>query len=126
MNHSFAKKILRSLIFLMIVFFNYNLFAATAPYNSKMSERMEDNKELNSQDQGASDVDIRLTQRIRRDVVNQDDLSTAAKNIKIITIGGKVTLKGPVKTMDEKNKIQNIAVRVAGAQNVANEITVIK
>lgn len=126
MNHSFAKKNQRSLIFLMIVFFNYNLFAVTAPDNSKVNERMEDNKELNSQDQGASDVDIRLTQRIRRDVVNQDDLSTAAKNIKIITIGGKVTLKGPVKTMDEKNKIQNIAVRVAGAQNVANEITVIK
>lgn len=126
MNHYFAKKIQRSLIFLMIAFLNYNLFAATAPDNSKMNERMEDNKELNSQDQGASDVDIRLTQRIRRDVVNQDDLSTAAKNIKIITIGGKVTLKGPVKTMDEKNKIQNIAVRVAGAQNVANEITVIK
>ena len=85
MNHSFAKKNQRSLIFLMIVFFNYNLFAVTAPDNSKVNERMEDNKELNSQDQGASDVDIRLTQRIRRDVVNQDDLSTAAKNIKIIT-----------------------------------------
>ncbi len=126
MNHSFTKKNQRSLILLMIALFNFNLSAATAPDNSKENERIEDNKELNSQDQGSSDVDIRITQKIRRDVVDHDAFSTQAKNIKIITIGGKVTLKGPVKSMDERNKIQNIAAKVAGAENVANEITVTK
>lgn len=126
MTHYLTKKIQRSVIFLMVVFLNVNLLAATAPDNSKVNKQIENNKELNSQDQGSSKFDINLTQRIRQDVVNQDTFSIEAKNIKIITIGGKVTLKGPVKTMDEKNRIQNIAVKIAGADNVVNEITVIK
>jgi osmotically-inducible protein OsmY len=51
-------------------------------------------------------------------------LSTYAHNIKIISQDGKVTLKGPVNTDDEKAAIQAKAVAIAGADNVSNEIQV--
>lgn len=126
MYDSLIKQILRSFIFLTMIFSVSNLFAATEPDNSKVNERIENNNELSSQDQGSSEVDIKLTQKIRQDVVKQEAFSTEAQNIKIITIGGKVTLKGPVKTMEEKNRINSIAVKIAGVKNVTNEITVIK
>jgi len=128
MNLFFKKQILGPNLFLFLVFFSFPFVvtAATAPDNSKVNEKMENNKELNSQDQGSSESDIKLTQNIRQDIVAQDQFSTEAKNIKVITIAGKVTLKGPVKSMDEKNRLQSIAVKIAGAKNVVNEITVIK
>ncbi len=126
MGYAAIRKNKKFIVFLTMMFLNGSLFAVTASDNSKVNEQIEANKELNSQDQGSSEEDIRLTQKIRQDVIKQDVFSTEAKNIKIITIGGKVTLKGPVKSMDEKNRIQNIAVKRAGVENIINEITVIK
>jgi osmotically-inducible protein OsmY len=51
-------------------------------------------------------------------------LSTYAHNIKVITRDGKVTLKGPVRSEDEKNEIAAKAASIAGADNVTNEMTV--
>jgi osmotically-inducible protein OsmY len=51
-------------------------------------------------------------------------MSTDAHNVKIITQNGKVTLRGPVKSEDEKRQIEEIAVRFAGDGNVVNEIEV--
>lgn len=126
MGYAAIRKNKKFIVFLTMMFLNGSLLAVTASDNSKVNEQIEANKELNSQDQGSSEEDIRLTQKIRQDVIKQDVFSTEAKNIKIITIGGKVTLKGPVKSMDEKNRIQNIAVKRAGVENIINEITVIK
>lgn len=81
---------------------------------------------VTAQDQGTSEYDIRTTRTIRKQVVAQDDFSSNAKNVKIITINGTVVLKGPVKTMAEKNKIASIAANVAGETKVVNEITVVK
>ena len=62
--------------------------------------------------------------KIRRAVVADKSLSTYAHNIKIISEGGKVTLKGPVHTEDEKKAVEAKATEVAGVGNVTNEITV--
>lgn len=94
--------------------------------NSRMNERIENNSELTAQDQGSSDRDIRTTQLIRQRVVEQDGLSMDAKNVKIITLNGNVTLKGPVETMSEKSRIESIARDVAGVTRVNSEITVVK
>jgi osmotically-inducible protein OsmY len=51
-------------------------------------------------------------------------LSTYAHNIKIITRDGKVTLKGPVRSEDEKAAIEAKAATVAGADNVTDQLTV--
>ena len=100
--------------------------AGTTADNSKENAKIENTQQLTSQDQGNSEADIQVTQKMRQDVVKNDHFSMEAKNIKIITIGGKVTLKGPVKTLEEKNQILDIATRVAGKKNVMNEITIIK
>ncbi|AGH94462.1 BON domain-containing protein [Pseudobdellovibrio exovorus] len=82
------------------------------------------NRNVTAQDQGASEADIRTTQSIRQRIINQDSLSFAAKNVKVITIDGEVILKGPVENMAERNRIESIAKDVAGRTRVKNEITI--
>jgi osmotically-inducible protein OsmY len=63
-------------------------------------------------------------QRIRKALVDDSSLSTYAHNAKIISQGGKVTLKGPVRSEQEKQAIEQKATEVAGAGNVTNDLTV--
>jgi hyperosmotically inducible periplasmic protein len=63
-------------------------------------------------------------QQIRREVVKDKSLSTYGHNVKIISEHGKVTLKGPVHSNDEKNTIEQYARGVAGDGNVTDEMTV--
>jgi osmotically-inducible protein OsmY len=92
--------------------------------NSKVNERITKNSEWTAEDQGSSELDIKTTQEIRKQVVDQDQFSSNAKNVKVITRDGWVVLKGPVKTMNEKNRIESIAKRVAGSAKVTSVITV--
>lgn len=69
-------------------------------------------------------ADREVMQKIRRAVVEDKSLSTYAHNVKIIAQDGKVTLKGPVRSEDEKQAIEQKAKDVAGADNVVNEITI--
>jgi osmotically-inducible protein OsmY len=63
-------------------------------------------------------------QKIRKAVMDDKSLSTSAHNVKIISQNGKVTLKGPVNSEDEKRVIEKAASEIAGAGNVDNKITV--
>jgi hyperosmotically inducible protein len=63
-------------------------------------------------------------QQIRKAVVGDKSLSTYAHNVKIISKAGKVTLKGPVRSEEEKTTITKLATDVAGAGNVTDEMTV--
>lgn len=63
-------------------------------------------------------------QKIRKSVVDDKSLSSYAHNVKIIARGGKVTLKGPVRSEDEKRSIEEKAADVAGSGNVTSEITI--
>jgi hyperosmotically inducible protein len=99
--------------------------AAAAPAdNTKKNERDRDDKTLTPGDQGGSESDRNLTAEIRKGVVGADGLSMDAKNVKIITNEGVVTLRGPVKTADEKSKIATIAQGVAGVKKVDNQLEV--
>jgi hyperosmotically inducible periplasmic protein len=71
-----------------------------------------------------STTDRDTMQKIRKAVMADKTLSTYAHNVKIISQGGKVTLKGPVRSEDEKSSIEQKATDVAGAGNVTNGITV--
>jgi osmotically-inducible protein OsmY len=77
-----------------------------------------------SQDQSNAPEDLKLTQNIRRAFVKDSSLSTAAKNLKVITISGKVTLRGTVKSAEEKARIMETAEKHAGSGNVADHIEV--
>jgi hyperosmotically inducible protein len=75
-------------------------------------------------DQSNSKSDLEITRRIRRALTSDDQLSTTAKNIKIITDNGKVTLRGPVKTAGEQQAILSVVKNVAGQSSVNNELEV--
>ena len=56
--------------------------------------------------------------------MDDKSLSSYAHNVKIISQNGKVTLKGPVRSADERQSIEQKATDVAGVGNVTNEITI--
>lgn len=95
-----------------------------APDNTKVNER-DRSKTSPTADQGKNNLNDReIMQKIRKAVMDEKTLSTYAHNVKIISQNGKVTLKGPVRSAEEKETIAQKAVEVAGAGNVTNEITV--
>lgn len=92
--------------------------------NTKVNQRDRSTAEPTA-DQGKNNNSDRETMRkIRRAIVSDPSLSTYGHNIKIISQHGKVTLKGPVHTEDEKKSIEAKATAIAGDGNVTNQITV--
>ncbi|MBN8555396.1 MAG: BON domain-containing protein [Deltaproteobacteria bacterium] len=79
---------------------------------------------INASDQKNNKADIDLSAKIRRDIMNNDDLSFNAKNIKIITRDGNVTLKGDVNNVSERSWIEQRAQAIAGEENVKNELAI--
>lgn len=98
--------------------------AQTAPDNTKANERdrAKGAATADQQKENASDRDI--TQKIRQAVMDDKSLSTYAHNVKVIAQDGQVTLKGPVRSENEKKTIETKAVEVAGAGHVSNQITI--
>jgi osmotically-inducible protein OsmY len=92
--------------------------------NTDKNERDRDAKALTPGDQGESEGDRTITQQIRQGVVAADALSVTAKNVKIITVDGVVTLRGPVKTAEEKSSIATIAQAAPGVKKVENQLEV--
>lgn len=95
-----------------------------APDNTAVNERDLNDNAKTPINQDEDEASIRTTAEIRKQVVAHSDFSVDAQNIKIITGSGKVTLRGPVKTQDEKDTIDRIARDVAGKDNVDNQIEV--
>ena len=96
---------------------------STAADNTGVNERDRDHTAKTPIDQKENKQDINVTAEIRKRVV-ASDMSTDAKNVKIITENGRVTLRGPVKTSDEKKKIEAIATDVAGADKVDDQLEI--
>jgi len=75
-------------------------------------------------DQAENDADLQISANIRKAIVADDSLSSNAHNVKIITSGGTVTLRGPVKSQQEKATIEAKAKQVAGVTQVINLIEI--
>jgi hyperosmotically inducible protein len=97
-----------------------------APDNTKRNERDRNGAALTPLDQSNGEADLKITQQIRKSVMADGSLSFTAKNVKIITQNGHVTLRGPVKTEQERSAIEAAARQVAGTIAVDNQIEVIK
>lgn len=82
--------------------------------NSRVNTRDRSSAALTPMDQGGSESDRKITQQIRQDLMKDKSLSFTAKNVKVITINGKVTLRGPVKTEAERSAVEAAARRAAG------------
>jgi len=92
------------------------------PDNTAANTRDQDGGTLTAFDQGESDADRQITAKVRELVVADDALSTNAQNVKIITVAGVVTLRGPVENAAEKASIESKARSVAGVSNVTNQL----
>ena len=97
---------------------------ATDADNTAKNQRDKDGSTLTVFDQGESAEDRRITASVRELVVKDDSLSTDAHNIKIITVAGAVTLRGPVASAAEKASIESKAKQVQGVTKISNQLEV--
>ena len=109
------------------------LFAAVSPGLGQTTSSPPDNTKANRGDPGPTadqqkenKADRALTSKVRKAITGNKALSTYAKNVKIIAQDGKVTLRGPVRSEEEKKAIEATAEEVAGTGNVTSEITIVK
>jgi len=96
----------------------------TAADNTGRNVRDRSGETKTSGDQSESPDDIKTSAAIRRAVVGDGSLSMTAKNVKIITANGVVTLRGPVQSAAEKAKIGDLAKKNAGKAKIDNQLEV--
>lgn len=94
-----------------------------APDNTKTNQRDKEGTAPTA-DQRMTPEDREITKKIRLAVHNDKTLSTYAHNVKIITQGGRVTLRGPVRSEEEKTNIEAKATAVAGEGSVDNQLEI--
>ncbi len=92
----------------------------TQPDNSGQNKHQ--NTTADNQPNAKDDRDT--TAKVRRAIIADKDLSTYAHNVKIVTRGGTVTLKGPVKSDDEKQKVATDAASVVSQDKIVDHLTV--
>ena len=96
----------------------------TAPDNTKVNKRDRSPGQATADQQKENTSDREIARRIRRALMNDKSLSTYAHNVKVIAQDGKVTLKGPVRSEEEKKTVEAKATEVAGAGHVTNQISI--
>jgi hyperosmotically inducible periplasmic protein len=114
------------------IFFVQNSSAGDS--SSRTSSVAPDNSGKNVRDRSPSAVtpftqsnnrsDVEMTQRIRRALMRDKSLSTTAKNVKIVTVDGTVTLRGPVESEHEKAAIADEALKIAGPGHVNDQLEI--
>jgi hyperosmotically inducible protein len=92
--------------------------------NTKLNERDRNPNEPTADRQKDKRSDREITQQVRKAIVKDKSLSTYAHNVKVITQNGMVTLKGPVRSEEEKKAIEAKAAEVAGQDKVTNQLDV--
>jgi hyperosmotically inducible periplasmic protein len=93
---------------------------STAPDNSRRNKAQ--GTTADQQKENPADRDI--ARKIRQSVTADKTLSTYAHNVKIIAENGVVTLKGPVRSAQEKQSVVIKAAEVVGKANVTDELTI--
>ena len=97
---------------------------APATDNTKMNQRDRNPNEPTADQQQNNRFDRDITQQVRKAIVDDKAFSTYAHNIKVITQNGQVTLKGPVRSDEEKRAVEAKAAAIAGDGKVTSELTV--
>ena len=96
----------------------------TPPDNTKVNTRDRAKGAVTADQQKENAGDRELTQKIRKSLMADKSLSTYAHNVKIITQNGNVTLRGPVRSAEEKTTVEAKATEVAGANHVKSELEI--
>ncbi len=100
--------------------------ASRLPADDSGRNRREDGTAPTPLDQGTSQGDIDITSAIRRRVVDREDLSVNAKNVKIITRDGVVTLRGPVADARERDTLLEVVLAQRGVERVDNQLDLLQ
>ena len=95
-----------------------------APDNTKVNQRDRDSSQPTADQQKENQSDRDITRQIRKSVMQDTTLSSYAHNVKIISQNGMVTLKGPVRSEEDKQSIAAKAAQVVGADKVTNQLEV--
>jgi osmotically-inducible protein OsmY len=98
--------------------------AQTPADNTKVNTRDRAKGAATADQQKDNATDRDLTQKIRQALMQDKSLSTYAHNVKVIAQGGQVTLKGPVRSEEEKKSVESKAMEVAGAGRVTNQMSI--
>ena len=94
------------------------------PDNTKANARDRAKGAVTADQQKENAADREMAQKIRQSIMNDKGLSTYAHNVKVIVRDGQVTLKGPVRSKDERHTVETKAIEVAGAGHVTNQISI--
>ena len=94
--------------------------AQTSPDNSARNK----NHAHTADSQPDAKADRMTTAKARKAIIADKDLSMYAHNVKIITMNGTITLKGPVKSEEEKQKVASDVATVVSSDKVTNQLTV--
>lgn len=81
-------------------------------------------KQVTPIDQSSKKEDVEVTRQIRKGLVADSSLSVSARNVKIVTAKGVVTLSGVVKNQDEHDKVLMVAKKFMGANTIKDQIKV--
>jgi hyperosmotically inducible protein len=98
--------------------------SAPPPDNTKVNERDRSPSEPTADQQKENRPDRDITRDIRRSILQDKSLSTYAHNVKIISQNGMVTLRGPVRSEDEKTAVEAKAAEIAGRDKVTSQLEV--
>jgi hyperosmotically inducible periplasmic protein len=98
---------------------------STAPADNTTVNQRDRNPNEPTADQQKNNLSDRdITQQIRRAIVTDKSLSTYAHNVKVVTQNGQVTLKGPVRSDEEKRAIEAKATEIVGENKVTSELDI--
>ena len=118
------RRILRAIVVISVLLAPASALAQTPADTTKVNTRDRAKGAVTADQQKENASDRELTQKIRRALMQDKTLSSYAHNVKVIAQGGQVTLKGPVRTEDEKRTVETKAAEVAGAGHVINQMSV--
>ena len=92
--------------------------------NTRMNKADQKNTQPTAQNQSNEKADRELAAAVRKAIVRDKSLSTNAHNVKVIAKDGTVTLRGPVRSDDEKTKVSQLTRQVKGVSNVDDQLLV--
>ncbi len=133
------KKIQKIAIIFLIPFSILSADYVQKPYDSRPAPTIWDNSQSPdksvwmydttppaSPEQIGNNADMRITRTIVGELVRDNTLSPAGRQVLVTTSKGIVTIQGNVTTMEESRKIEDIARKVYGVAGVINRIAVPK
>ena len=92
------------------------------PDNTGVNKGDQESGAVTADSQKMNAADQKLTANIRQAVIADKSFSTYAHNVKIISQNGTVTLKGPVRSSSESNRIAAMAAKAVQGSGRAGTV----